>query len=595
MILTSNSNYKSLAPFEINLPNLTVLTGLNGAGKTQILTLIANGNFLSEAGRNILPIRYISGQTMLPQGESTSTNETAKNQTINAYNQYLFLIKIINRSGFEADTEQAKNLEIYRQIAERSGTDITSISLDQFMKFFPIIIDKDSDIFGHNFAVLFKNYHDKLNNNLYNEFLHKNKGENVEFLSEEDFVKVFGPPPWEVANRILEAANLDYILNKPVSSRFEEPFNLILTNKINGANILFDDLSSGEKVIMSLALALYNVEFGLSFPRVLLMDEPDASLHPIMAKQFIDVVEKVLVRQHNVKVIITTHSPSTVALSPEESIYVVNKIGKKIEKCSKDKALSILTEGIPSFSINYENRRQVFVESKNDVMFYEKIYLKLERYLIPEISLNFISSGDSRTDKNGIPVSNCEQVILITNTLRSAGNNLVWGIIDWDKNASSSDFVKVIGNGSRYAIENYLFDPLLLSALLIREKIITREDLGMNIDETFIDLQNFDTSRLQKVVDFITEKVKGYINPIDNSVAEVELVNGLKVSMPVWYLHYQGHQLEEIIIKAFPKLNSLKRGTEEGLKLEIVNKIIDDIPKLVSKDFLDVFIELQKK
>src|SRR5690606_37864812 len=109
--------------------------------------------------------------------------------------------------------------------------------------------------------------------------------------------------------------------------------------------------------------------------------------------------------------IVSTHSPSTVALSPDEAIFVVNKFDEpKIEKSTKDRALNILTAGVPSFSVNYENRRQVFVESPNDVIFFEKLYRILSNSLSPEISLSFISSGESRTDKNGIKISNCEQV-----------------------------------------------------------------------------------------------------------------------------------------------------------------------------------------
>src|SRR5690606_21408835 len=140
------------------------------------------------------------------------------------------------------------------------------------------------------------------------------------------------------------------------------PFELKLINTFNQSEVKFSDLSSGEKVLMSLALALYNSKFDIEFPRVLLMDEPDASLHPTMSKQFLEIIENVFVKEKGVKVIITTHSPSTVALAKEEDLFVVNKTGVRIEKTTKDKALKILTSGVPSFSVNYENRRQVFVE-----------------------------------------------------------------------------------------------------------------------------------------------------------------------------------------------------------------------------------------
>jgi hypothetical protein len=71
----------------------------------------------------------------------------------------------------------------------------------------------------------------------------------------------------------------------------------------------------------------------------------DASLHPSMIKNMLAVIGDIfLVR--GVKVILVTHSPTTIALAPEEAIFVMKKEGpKRIEKSSKKDALSILTEG----------------------------------------------------------------------------------------------------------------------------------------------------------------------------------------------------------------------------------------------------------
>jgi hypothetical protein len=323
------------------------------------------------------------------------------------------------------------------------------------------------------------------------------------------------------------------------------------------------------------------------------MDEPDASLHPSMSKQFLNVIQKVFVEEKGVKVIITTHSPSTVALAPEETLFIVNKTGIRIEKSTKDKALKILTSGVPSFSVNYENRRQIFVESPNDVLFYEKIYQKLSNELVPDISLSFISSGESRTDKNGMKISNCDQVENITNTLRKAGNNFIWGIIDWDTTSKSSDYVKVLGNGNRYAIENYLFDPILVAALLLREKIVSREDLGLSNNETYTDFKNLNATQLQVIANFVTNNVASNVKLKDNTTSKSRLLNGVEIDIPVWYLHHHGHNLEDELIKTFPGLNAIKKGKEEVLKLEIINKVIDDIPELVSSDLLDIFKSVQ--
>jgi energy-coupling factor transporter ATP-binding protein EcfA2 len=450
------------------------------------------------------------------------------------------------------------------------------------------------DIFYQNFSSLFKRYNDKLILNKFNKFLNEIEGQKeIKFLSSEDFIKTYGEPPWEFANKIIAEANLDYEINSPIGLNQDAPFELKLINKINKSEIKFSDLSSGEKVLMSLTLAMYNSQYDIDFPKTILMDEPDASLHPSMSKQLLEVIRKVFVEEKGVKIILTTHSLSTVALAEEESLFVVNKTGNRLEKCTKDRALKILTFGVPSFSVNYENRRQIFVESSNDAIFYEKIFQKLSANLISEISLSFISSGESRTDKNGVKISNCDQVINITSTLRKAGNNFVWGIIDWDKTNAASDFVKVLGNGNRYAIENYLFDPILLAALLFREKIITRENLKLNNNETYADFKKFNCTQLQFISDFIIQTLATKSEQNDIKMTKSVLMNGLEIDVPNWFFNFNGHKLEELILKTFPSLNSLKKGKEEALKLEIINKVIDDLPELISKDFLDIFKSLQ--
>jgi hypothetical protein len=47
----------------------------------------------------------------------------------------------------------------------------------------------------------------------------------------------------------------------------------------------------------------------------------------------------------------------------------------------------------------------VFVESKNDVDFYQELYRQLKKRLKREISLSFIASGVSKIDNHGLEIS----------------------------------------------------------------------------------------------------------------------------------------------------------------------------------------------
>lgn len=601
MKLSLNTKYKSLDPFNIDLPDFVILTGLNGAGKTQLLTAIAQNHVIvtEDNGAELKPKKYVTAQTLSPNDSAVVTREQLNANPQNLWNQFSNWLQ--NRQNhpnypiqniFGHNTPQIKLIDRISQSAKKQREELTS---DDFFNYYPFEDGLgQSDVFYQNFSGLFKRYQDKLDENEYKQYRHKIKGHtDIPFLTEDEFTNTFGEAPWVFVNKIIKEASLDYHINSPANSHRDAPFELKLVNNFNETEVKFGDLSSGEKVLMSLALALYNSNFDIEFPKVLLMDEPDASLHPSMSKKFLDVIQQVFVNEKKVKVIITTHSPSTVALAPEESIYIVNKTGQRLAKADKDKALKILTAGVPSFSVNYENRRQIFVESPFDVSYYEKLYQKLSNYLIPEISLTFISSGESRTDKNGIKISNCAQVINITNTLRDAGNKFVYGMIDWDEANKSSDRVKVIGDGNRYCIESYIFDPILVAALLLREKIIKREELMLTNNETYIDFKHLSATQLQTITDYVISKISAIIGSTDNRMLIVPLINGLQVQIPLWYLHYQGHSLEDKILKVFPQLNAFKRGKEESLKLEIIDKVVDDLPELLSVDFLDAFKSLQ--
>lgn len=631
------AKFKSLMPFSIELPDFVILTGLNGAGKTQILSVIAGEDLsatspmtglnaqnivqgakvVADNGELMVRKQIVSSFTLESSGNSAVVTKEIANQNIQVLWNLIEMIRPqftnldlpIDKSSFTQqitsvfesfnsrgyNVASAQQIRIIDKIMESSGRNVFSLTNKELYDFYPADdFSQSGNIFQQNFSIIFKKYHIKLERNDQNEYFNKFKNrEDVKFLDRDAFLENYGQAPWDVLNRILIEAKLDYCCNSPLDTDIESSFQFKLFNTITRSEVNLYELSSGEKVLMLIVLALYNSKTIIEFPQLLLMDEPDASLHPSMAKQFIDIIHNIFVKEKGMKVIIATHSPSTIAFAPEESIYVVNKTGMRIEKTSKDAALKILTSGVPSFSISYENRRQVFVESPNDVLFYEKLYRVLSIHLLPDVSLSFISSGESRKDKNGMKIANCAQVISIVDVLRRAGNKFVWGIIDWDKENEDKAFVKVLGNGNRYSIENYLLDPILIAALLLREKIISREQLGILNSENYSDIVKLEQSRIQIISDFIVNSVLPLMNTPELGKLDTVLLNGKIIQIDIRYLHHQGHNLEELLLIAFPQLNSLKKGKEEGLKLEVISKVIDDFPELVSADLVEIFKAVQ--
>ena len=61
------------------------------------------------------------------------------------------------------------------------------------------------------------------------------------------------------------------------------------------------------------------------------------------------------------------------------------------------------------------------------------------------------------------------------------------------------------------------------------------------------------------------------------------------------YLDKQGHELEKLILERFQGLNELKKNKEERLKIEMIDKVIDEMPGMLSIDILNLFKEVQSQ
>ncbi|SNR75459.1 AAA family ATPase [Lutibacter flavus] len=206
-----------------------------------------------------------------------------------------------------------------------------------------------------------KNYQFLKANNSLNKVKKLEWGENVEYLDKVDFEKKYGKSPIEEINAVLEEYDCNgYFLN----SNKIQPQLGVDKAKVNISVILehrkakyethFQQLSSGEKTLIALSLLIYKSNKNKVMPRVLLLDEIDSSLHPKMIKRLLTVIQELFIKKKGLKIILATHSPSTIAFSPNNSIYIVNKSKKNIiEKRDKSFVLGQLTEGF--VTINNEN------------------------------------------------------------------------------------------------------------------------------------------------------------------------------------------------------------------------------------------------
>jgi ABC-type branched-subunit amino acid transport system ATPase component len=472
------------------------------------------------------------------------------------------------KSNFPID--KAKLKEIVRDIDFiKCNTDSIRMKIEEVF---------NESIFTQNFSKLFKTYKTK---EIYNT-LHRDHFKSGNFLSEDEFIIKNGRPPWDIVDDIIKIAKLDFKVSKPIEFDYQDFMDNLMTN--NGAvkidytfclvpedpsiRITPEGLSSGEKVLLSFALCLFNLdeEEKLSVrPEFLLFDEVDASLHPQMSQHLIDVITKELVKKENIKVIMTTHSPSTVAIAPEDSIYVMRK-GQGLEKAKRQNAVNLLTEHIPTLSINNDGRRQVFVESKYDAECYEYIYNLLINKLGSELSLNFIPAGLSGTGGR-------DAVKMIVNNLSGNGVETVHGIIDWDGTNKPEEHIHILAENERYTLDNCILDPLLVAATVIKidDKIVT--DLGLKVDTSYTDLKDLDQDDLQKLSDVVVKKVIGKGN--ETGSMKQKYNGDFEININKEYLHKKGCDLTKDIISTFLCLS----GYEDNPK-----KLLNDVSSTIMKD-----------
>lgn len=444
---------------------------------------------------------------------------------------------------------------------------------------------KPTGIFQQNFAALFASYHRQWECNRKNRFYATVDGSSDLWLSNEEFVAKYGGPPWETINLILAEANLPLEVNYPTGD-YDQPFILKLHHKELDKEIQYTDLSSGEKIIISLAHCLYyanSKNSTLTLPKLLLLDEPDAPLHPSMARSFMNVIERVLVKEKNVKVIMTTHSPSSVVFAPEGSVYRLDRQPRKLTPCTTSTAVSLLTDG---FSSVLPTSRFVIVESKFDEETYQSIFKAIQQQgLWPDkTGLTFVRASDTNNSSGG----GCSQVSNWSEKLSSLGLPCFRGLIDKDSKSEATDAVNVL---NRYSIENYLLDPILIYACLIEknlhEPIYALEEIATCNIHTINDLEN---ETLQKIANVICNKLELYRPELKTEETfSIYYVNGKEIQAPAWLKNDRGHDLEQFVINCF---KDGKKPVFHTTHEELVRMVTAKLPGFISTDLVDIFTAL---
>jgi predicted ATPase len=483
MLLKFVNEHVSIKQFDpVKLPNLTILTGLNGTGKSHLLKAIENGNARID---EIEPseIVYFSYNDFIIDGRvNGNTNEmneilnranSNKSKLFGVYQGKVqrvenkinsspapeFAVGKLIREGQKFLKVFGKNknklVKIIQEVSVGGGLaylqqllSVSPVQKDYLYTFVSNYLKQGGDIAQLIYDSI-KDKHDEVYKELilefsgdkeYFNFLKANipKGKTLFNLTQEDFEntslfayeiseeikkykieyqenkntkaltnnefrKRYGKDPLQSINSVLEEYDCNgYFIDQ---TGFEPSYKvdnfkvivpIVLKHKTEQYTTSLESISSGEKTLMAIAFMIYKLKKGNIFPRVLLLDEIDSALHPSMARRLLKVITDLFIAKYKMKVIFVSHSPATVALAPDDSIFVVNKTGtKKIEKKSKEEALPILSEGYASMSLldsdysisyridNSKNKKIVLTEGITDKIILETAWRKLYKKNLP--------------------------------------------------------------------------------------------------------------------------------------------------------------------------------------------------------------------
>ena len=590
--------------------SLIVLTGRNGCGKTRLLESIQKQMSVVDLGDVRLINREIKlvGQAQLQPNFGGVYNDAHFQTKITSSLQMFNHIKKDFDSPYSHDRAGSYG-RMYESSLPYETLHKLCNSIGQYLKKLPSELTHDEikmhfedhvqNVLGsQNISSICNQYIQRKRLNKFNRYCAEQEGEHVSYLSDEEFLKRFGGEPWKIINRIIESTfDGKFKFSEPDIKSQSYSYNATLIEQENSLPVTVNALSSGEKTLLWLALTLFNSQYydqtAVVAPKLLLLDEPDAFLHPQMVVKMYKVLNE-FARSFQAKILITTHSPTTVALSPENSTYIVSN--NLISTITKDEGVAELLDGVTQISIDPENRRQVFVESQYDADVYQAIYTKLlhnSSCLDPKVSLSFVSSGPKMPEQqlrdkvkqilkindqnlldefvksiNG--VGNCVQVEGQVEALEQGDNKTVRGIIDWDLKNKPSKSISIFAPNLAYSIENITLDPICILLLLHtnRPELFTMLSIcGSEIHWTDW-LKN--SELLQESINRFIYKIFDRKN---NKNAELSYISGVKLLSDSEYLRMKGHSLEELIKDKYRALNEFSRTGKDGeLKFSIVSK-----------------------
>lgn len=416
--------YKSLQEgFEWkDIPPFAVITGVNGVGKTQLLEVVKGRSKRTDnRGRAIQIVREIAssrGPENLIFSENTSQRGLSLNGLIeyvqNADQRLLVIRNLDNdirncrnninnwRQQYSQATDKVEKLQLENSIKsheeqirnyQNQKLNVNIYAYDEELKRIARKLEKKVEELTEDeirqFAI--DNFEslttvDELTRFLSNEnqrymrrityLVETHRREEADMLAAQE-------RPYQTINRIFRQYGFDYFdMLNPFPNNGKLNGEIRFKGK-EGEEVDYNSLSSGEQAIVQFVIWSYGQDFRGNRLNTMVLDEPDAHLHPSMCKMMVEIFSEMSAKKEvgggGIRIIITTHSPSTVAFTPEGSLFVMQReVDNKrvIRQTTTENAVEILSDGIFTFSRAMSNftllsssskQNLVFVEGKTDV------------------------------------------------------------------------------------------------------------------------------------------------------------------------------------------------------------------------------------
>ena len=290
--------FKGLRDISINFEkndkplDLVVLAGSNGSGKTRVLESI---------------LKYFQDHLNYKQNNIETGifyEEKEKNCISNVrdffYGLEYFSYHEVNNPLYEKHIEIKNKLDILPKIIyvpteiNFQKMDVASTTLVQEYKFINIVNTN-----------LIKDIPSYIATKMISAML-KNKNEKVGDVQKKVFNEI---------NEIFENLSIDV----KVEDISQDGRNITLFTNSSGDEFDINELSSGEKQLFlrTLAIRMLNPENS-----IILIDEPELSLHPKWQQRIVDVYRKI---GKNNQIIIATHSPHILGSVRKENIMLLDK------------------------------------------------------------------------------------------------------------------------------------------------------------------------------------------------------------------------------------------------------------------------------